>query len=1096
MKIRLSLLFLFLICMVAQSQSYHTLNFSGSSSDFYTTEKYSAAANGTDYYITFDATYIYIGAFRTSGTFAGTDNLAIYIDTDPNSTPGSGTGTTSGQSYNGVSGSLPFSANYNVHAEQSYQEARSYATNWAGTISGLSYITNTTAREVKIPFTSIGSPNSLYLTMWIGNAGGFYSNAPGTNLSSTANPSITGYFGGFGVSSTGCTPVSIINTAITDLLSNGNPVSGLSYGKVNITSGSYTASGNFTIAPGGSLNQSGGTLTLGSNTLTMASGTTINSTAGTLNAAGSTIYFSGKGKISGSSSLSLNNLTIDGSAGDLIVLSTALSVGGQLALNNGTLTVGSTLTLNGNSPTRVNGTIDASNPGAIVAIGNAGTTTIPASLFSGNVNTLSVIGTGTTVAGDNLNCVTLNNTTGATLDMGNYTISTLSDQSPSGPGEDIGTSPSPTINNSSSTIKFNAANNGIVISSGTVVYSCSTGGQTIAAGTYSGLTLSNSSGTNTAGGDIALSGTLSTTAGGTFDLGTNLLSSVNAVAGHGIIETQNTNSTPVPSAKTWSGMLVYNGTSQQTAVAGTFEKLLIDNPVDVSLNDSVLVNSLLTINSGKSLTINTGGKLDAFRIINNAGVSGLTVNSAPNSVNGSLIFHNPSDSTVAATVAMYSKAAASTFTNGKYSNYKWQFFGIPIQSVDANPTFQGSYVRKQEETGTSSSSLWVNQTNSSVLIPFAGYEITQALPTTIYFQGSLLNTDYSATLSYTSAAMYPGQHLLANPYTAAIDITKLNFGTQMDSCVYLYNTGSYNDWASYSGSGSGDNPGQYKVAPQKVAGTAGIPGQIPSMQGFLVAAKSSSSDATISIPYSSVITRNKLAQKLKSVTDSVNSPMIFTRIDIAGTRFNDVMWLFTDPTTSHSYNNGWDGYKFLGSSLAPQLWAMENDGDYQVDAVDDINDTNLGFITGEDTNYSLTFTHGNLNLKYPALYLLDLVDPNNPVVTDITQSGTKYSFSAVQSSSAVSRFKIVSNPGVATSLQHSSGNNLNIYCTEKSVFYIQNNSGSDGNVEISEISTKPLMKKQFKANGITAIPYNLPAGTYIAKLVTPGSTVVKKLVLK
>ena len=149
-------LFLFL-CSTGSlfAQSNHSVVFTGSSADFSAAENITAAGSTVDYYLTFDANNFYIGAFRTSGTFESSDNLAVYLDTDPNSTPTDGSGTTAGQSYNGVTGVLPFSANFNVHAEQGSQEARSSTSTWASLITGVTYHTGSTWREVKIPFSSI-----------------------------------------------------------------------------------------------------------------------------------------------------------------------------------------------------------------------------------------------------------------------------------------------------------------------------------------------------------------------------------------------------------------------------------------------------------------------------------------------------------------------------------------------------------------------------------------------------------------------------------------------------------------------------------------------------------------------------------------------------------------------------------------------------------------------------------------------------------------------------------------------------------------------------------------------------------------------------
>ena len=94
------------------AQSNHTVAFTGSTADFNVAEKFSAAANNTDYYITFDATYMYFGAFRTSGTFGSGDNFSIYLDTDPRNTLASGYGTTAGRLFNGFTPTLPFNADY------------------------------------------------------------------------------------------------------------------------------------------------------------------------------------------------------------------------------------------------------------------------------------------------------------------------------------------------------------------------------------------------------------------------------------------------------------------------------------------------------------------------------------------------------------------------------------------------------------------------------------------------------------------------------------------------------------------------------------------------------------------------------------------------------------------------------------------------------------------------------------------------------------------------------------------------------------------------------------------------------------------------
>ena len=621
-----------------------------------------------------------------------------------------------------------------------------------------------------------------------------------------------------------------------------------------------------------------------------------------------------------------------------------------------------------------------------------------------------------------------------------------------------------------------------------VILNNATTAQTIPAGTFSSLQISNPT-TATAAGDLN-SALLTIDNGSTLDMNVHALTGGTTISGTGTLKTQNTSSTPIPSGKTWPGNVVYNGSSAQTAVAGTFGNINIDNPAGVLLasNANVIVNGTLLINSGRYLEIGTATEVNAQLVTNNAGIGGLTIKSSSTAANGTLIFNNASYNPVSGTVEMYSKAAAATYNSstGRYSNYKWQFFGIPVTSVVASPTFDGSYVRKYEESGSNSTgTLWVSQSNGSILIPFAGYEITQSAPKTIYFQGTLVNNTQTQSLTYTTGASYPGQNIFGNPYTAAINIKQITFGTGTEASVYLYNTGSYSDWSSYST--NGNSAGQYTVAPQNTAGSNGIPGQIPSMQGFLV--NTSVANATITIPYSSVATVNTDLQRVKSSTASSTAS---TRIDIAGNRYTDKMWVFVNPNCTRSFDNGWDGYKFLGSSLAPQLWGMEADGDYQVDAVDDLNNTELGFLTGEDTNYTLTFTHQNLDQYYSAMYLIDL---ELGTTTDITSTNSTYSFSAVKSTTPTKRFRIITNAGISTGNQHVENNALKVYSSFKTIF-IENNSNLVGDAVITDLTGRTLNTSKFSANGLTTIPTNLSQGSYIVTVSTALEKTTKQIIIR
>jgi len=534
----------------------------------------------------------------------------------------------------------------------------------------------------------------------------------------------------------------------------------------------------------------------------------------------------------------------------------------------------------------------------------------------------------------------------------------------------------------------------------------------------------------------------------------------------------------------------YAGVSAQSIDPNLFlndqaYNLTVDNAAGVTVNTDFTVNNLLTINTGKLLTIPVSKKLNVIgSITNNAGASGLVIKSGVGVANGTLIFHNVVGNPVFATVEMYSKAAA-TYTS-PYSGYKWQFFGIPLRTLTAQDAFSGSYVRQYYEPGLTSSASWISLTSTDNLNSFKGYEVTQAVAKTIIFQGVLENSDMNCNLTYTSNSWNKGYHIISNPYTAAIDITQLNF-TNMDAIVYLYNTGSHADWISNSGSTSpSGSPGQYVASTKNTAGTGGIPAQIPSMQGFMVSAYSSGGN--LSIPYNSIALKNTDVQRVKQSTPDNK---IYTIVDVNGLRYSDKMWLFTDDACTHNFDNGWDGYKILGSTSAPQIYAMESDGNYQINSVDNINNTYVGFQTGEDSEYTMTFTHQNFDSKYTTLYLTDLLTNKS---IDISLSGSTYTFTSDAGSTLEKRFKITTSVDVHTQLDQTTINPLalKVYNLNQTIC-VANNTPQSGELTIYDMTGKVVTKSQFSANNVTRIKTNIKSGYYLARARTLTDSSIVKL---
>lgn len=183
--------------------------------------------------------------------------------------------------------------------------------------------------------------------------------------------------------------------------------------------------GNLTIT--GTLTLTSGSFIIGANTLSLNGGITSASGALTGGSA-SNIVMGGSDANTYLPAVSLNNLTINRSNG--VSLGGAVNVAGTLILTNGTLTTGAnTLTISGNSPTRTSGSIQADNAMATLAFTNIAAIVLPASIFTGSVQNISITGTGGVSASSSFTVNGILNLQSAnpsaytgTLHMGSFTL--------------------------------------------------------------------------------------------------------------------------------------------------------------------------------------------------------------------------------------------------------------------------------------------------------------------------------------------------------------------------------------------------------------------------------------------------------------------------------------------------------------------------------------------------------------------------------------------------------------------------------------------------------------------------------------------------
>lgn len=499
----------------------------------------------------------------------------------------------------------------------------------------------------------------------------------------------------------------------------------------------------------------------------------------------------------------------------------------------------------------------------------------------------------------------------------------------------------------------------------------------------------------------------------------------------------------------------------------------------------------LTINTGSSLNI-TGGALGG-QFVNSGGWAGLLVKSSATQATGTLTWKNGNPS---GSVEMYSKASWD-LKKPVNNKYKWQFIGIPVISTSYSTTFSNCYLREWDETVIRYEDVWARKNDgtslqkgpNNTLTNNKGYELVQQYPKVYTFKGTLQHDDFVQTLSYSPSAYFKGQHIFGNPFTAAIDIRSIEFGPNTEHTVYQYNTGTYTDWIDNQGENIGIDgteltPARYAVATKQTAGVLGILRQIPSMQGFLVKV-TNEAGGSITIPYPTVM-KNSIHQRSKQES---NVSLVATRIDVKGNNFSDKMWIFVDPSCTSGFDNGWDGKKLPGDDAVTQIYGIESDGgEYQINAVKDINESVIAFKPGNDKDFILTFSHENIQNMYAQLKLVDMVD--NKTV-DITASGSTYAFSS-NIGDQLKRFKIITSTTSTNAVNPDL--NITILVHQQRVSIINNNE-YDAEIALYDELGRCITNNIVQAKSNVKLNTTLPKGVYIVKTIINKNNYSKRIIV-
>ena len=330
--------------------------------------------------------------------------------------------------------------------------------------------------------------------------------------------------------------------------------------------------------------------------------------------------------------------------------------------------------------------------------------------------------------------------------------------------------------------------------------------QTIPALTFYNLTASGSGTTKTAGGSLAVNGTLTSNANVVLDMSTyDLGGTLGTITNNGTIKTQSTSASPLSSNKTWTGLINYNSSAAQTIVYGNYTDLTASGGNrTIAASGTVGIAGTFIPGAGTytvtSSTVNFNGSsaqtVPAFNF-NNLTLSGGNTKNCGGNINiantvllaasttlalGSYNIKLQSDSTYTARVATVPSSATITYGTGRFIAERYVIGRRKYRLITSPVTTSPNASLIAGEEALSIWGNWQNQANNST--SNAGTFITGGSPADGYDQqtpNASLFTYNSTTRSFTGFTTANGKNTKYTPLKAGVPYYMFVFGDRTNS---------------------------------------------------------------------------------------------------------------------------------------------------------------------------------------------------------------------------------------------------------------------------------------------------------------------------
>ena len=363
-----------------------------------------------------------------------------------------------------------------------------------------------------------------------------------------------------------------------------------------------------------------------------------------------------------------------------------------------------------------------------------------------------------------------------------------------------------------------------------------------------------------------------------------------------------------------------------------------------------------------------------------------------------------------------------------WNEFDWQFIGLPVKQTTKQTRSKDLYIRAYSEKLNDPNHYyrkWTDVPKGSEMKAFVGYEVAPITDTgkgVQKIQGQLNLCEQTIELTRQAAVVDAskaegdakryglGYNIVGNSFMAGVDIKNITLasgeaGVDMDNTVYIFTTGSWEDWKNAYGT-SVKTKGGYEAVPIGVAGENGMTQTLAPMQGFMVKYKKptfSTIPGKLTIPYQGLVKEGgELRAKPFYMESDYCNGGIAVKLD--NEQVYDKFTILQRQNATTAYDNGLDGEKLnMGE---PSVFGTTTDAkNVQVMTVPSVVGSAFNVEVSKGKTYNMELTA--MDLDYQNLKLVDL---KNKTVTPFVDDKAKYFFTGEVDGVQANRFVFVDTP--------------------------------------------------------------------------------------